>query len=324
VSPITDIRITTSWSRHPKLRRARRLLECKDGLGARDFIENLWSYVAEHWPSTGELRGMDAFEIADAAEYRGDPAEFVRVLHDECRLLDCGAICRNSGGDQCVPDHYRCHDWEDHQPWVIGSEERQVIARQNAHKAHCKGQGECQKDYCPNGKRTAQPEESERQADGSADSSAPTPTPTPTPTQKKKSDSDESGSLDPLVQQLAEGYDQLRDEWFDGKGKHQPATVKKMELKLCRTLADLSKASEEDFSIEEFYRRFRQQRHFFTRTWSGWSLDSLATRPNHGTLTLAEKIWSRAYLNGESSVSTGPGGSHEGKFNDLDQQCGVV
>ncbi|HUF09742.1 MAG TPA: hypothetical protein VMO47_10495 [Rhodothermales bacterium] len=318
---VCDIRIAIGWSRHPKLRRARRLLESRDGYGARDYIENLWHHVAEHWPATGEFRGMDAYEIADAAEYRGDAEEFVRVLHDDCRLLDCGTDCVNSGADRCSPDHYRCHDWQDHQPWAIGSEERQAIARQNAHKAHCKGPSECDRDYCPNRKQPAQPEQSKPEADGSA----PIPIPIPIPTLKDKmADSDESVSLDPLIRDLVDGYDELRDEWFGGAGKHRPETIKKMEPRLLRVIGDLSRQTDGGFSVEEFYRRFREQGHFFTRTWSGWSLDSLATRPNHGTLTLAEKIWFRAYRNEESSVGTGPGGSRDGRFDEVDRQCGVA
>lgn len=111
---MTDIRILLSFRAHPKVKKLRFKLGDAGPLG---FIY-LMMFVAEAKPD-GVLDGMDVDDIALAADYRGDAAEFVATLK-EVKLLDLDG------------ETYSIHDWEEHNPWAAGAEKRREHARKAA------------------------------------------------------------------------------------------------------------------------------------------------------------------------------------------------
>lgn len=102
-----DARLRTSFATHPKTTKLIR--RCGPG-GA-------WGLVclvlhAREYCSDGDLSGMTDEDIEIAAQWPADRAgELVRALVD-IRFLD-GSVCE-----------YRLHDWADHQPWAVGSDDR--------------------------------------------------------------------------------------------------------------------------------------------------------------------------------------------------------
>lgn len=106
-----DYRVEVGWRSHPKRARLRRKLGSRAVLAMMD----LWEFCAFH-KQDGDLSGMDAAEIAEAAGWRGDAEAFVETLA-EIELLD-GA-----------PGAYRVHDWAERQPWVVGAKTRSIAAR---------------------------------------------------------------------------------------------------------------------------------------------------------------------------------------------------
>lgn len=124
----TDIRLLLSFRNHPKTKKLRLKLGDAGPLG---FIY-LLMFVAESKPD-GILDGMDEDDIALAADYRGDPDEFVETLV-AVRLLD-----RVEGG-------FGIHDWQDNNPWAAGAEARSEKARKAAEARHGRGrQGKTEK-----------------------------------------------------------------------------------------------------------------------------------------------------------------------------------
>jgi len=111
---MTDIRLMLSFRSHPKVKKLR--LKLGEG-GPLGFIY-LLMHAADHKPD-GLLAGMDRDDIALAADFRGDPDDFVRVLL-ALRLLDFDGKT------------YSIHDYADHQPWVAKSPERKEKARNAA------------------------------------------------------------------------------------------------------------------------------------------------------------------------------------------------
>jgi len=69
---------------------------------------------------SGELRGLNAEEIADEAMWEGDPQEFVRVLC-EVGLLD-----------RCEEGIYSLHDWHDHNAYAAHHEVRSIAGKKAA------------------------------------------------------------------------------------------------------------------------------------------------------------------------------------------------
>lgn len=106
-----DIRISTSLPRHPKYKRLKRLLS----ESPMEYLVSFWCYVASYAP-TGELTGWNCDDIEEAAEWRGDKGLFFSSM------IEVGFLSEKDQG-------YYPHDWEDHQPWVVGSEERSKAAR---------------------------------------------------------------------------------------------------------------------------------------------------------------------------------------------------
>jgi len=102
----TDIRVEVSFLRHRKRLKLRALL----GPGSTDYLLNLWINTAMNHPS-GELTGMSNLDVALEAGWEEDPHKFVSAMK-EAVFLD------GEEGSYCL------HDWEEHQPWVVGAKAR--------------------------------------------------------------------------------------------------------------------------------------------------------------------------------------------------------
>jgi len=89
------------------------------GDGATGYLLDLWISTAMNRPS-GDLKGMDEVDIALDAGWSGDPIEFCNAL------ISCGWLEKNSTGE------YRIHDWEEHQPYVLGAPMRSARAKHAA------------------------------------------------------------------------------------------------------------------------------------------------------------------------------------------------
>ena len=112
---MADFRIKTSWRKSRKRKRLKRKLGAEGVLA----VEDLWAYCAEE-RTNGDLCGLTHEDIADEADWDGDPGDFVDTLVD-LRLLDG------------MPGAYRIHDWDDHNPYVASSEERSNQASEARH-----------------------------------------------------------------------------------------------------------------------------------------------------------------------------------------------
>lgn len=106
-----DIRIHVDFLIHHKTRRLKRKL----GSDAVLALLTLFCYAGKFRPG-GVLKGMDAEDIADASGWGGDASGFVS------ELCDIGFI------EQCDEGIYSIHDWEEHNPWAAGAEERRAMA----------------------------------------------------------------------------------------------------------------------------------------------------------------------------------------------------
>lgn len=123
-----DARISTALPTHPKTVKLQRRVGVQGCWSLICFI--LW--VSNNRP-TGELSGMSTEDIEIAAQWPGNPGDFVSALV-EVRFLD--------GSD----DSYRVHDWEEHNPWAANRPQRIVAAREaaKARWANAKGmRGAC-------------------------------------------------------------------------------------------------------------------------------------------------------------------------------------
>lgn len=107
-----DVRLSTTLKGHPKITKIQRRLQTPAGpLG----IIYLWMFAAAEKPD-GDLTGMSDEDIEIAAGWDGEPGAFVRAAA-EVRFLDGG------------PGAYTLHDWAEHQPWAVGSEDRSESAK---------------------------------------------------------------------------------------------------------------------------------------------------------------------------------------------------
>ena len=112
----SDIRLAISFRGHRKRKRLRLLL----GPGSTDYLIDLWIATAMNHPN-GILEGMDETDIALEAGWEGEDAQKLVFA-----LLECGFLEKNESGT------YLLHDWEDHQGYVIHSEQRKTQARNAA------------------------------------------------------------------------------------------------------------------------------------------------------------------------------------------------
>ncbi len=109
----TDFRISIGYVNHPKIR----LLKAELGADAVLCHLALIDYCATNKPN-GLLHGMSIKLIEAASGWQGEKGAFVAALSSyDINLLDHDN------------DGYSMHDWEDHQPWVAGSEDRSEKAR---------------------------------------------------------------------------------------------------------------------------------------------------------------------------------------------------
>lgn len=181
-----DLRVNVGLPRTPKLRKLIRQL----GPGAAWSLICLWAYAAEH-RTDGDLAGMADDDIELAADWTGEPGEFVGALV-ALRWLDGEAGAR------------QLHDWAVHQPWVAGAAERSEASRW---AALCKRYGRAgaaarMPDYAartPDGAdrmRPAPAPHAEREP-SQCDPRAPSPIPSPIP------------KADPASSDIVEGRERL-------------------------------------------------------------------------------------------------------------------
>ena len=107
----TDIRIDIKFFSNTKTRK----LQKRCGDGAVLSLMRLWARTAMNKPD-GNLSCLDDEDIALAAEWVGDPNEFVK------NLITTGFI-DNGNGRRCI------HDWLENQPWAALADERSDKAR---------------------------------------------------------------------------------------------------------------------------------------------------------------------------------------------------
>lgn len=91
---------------HPKTLRAARLLGVPK-VAVIGHLLCLWWWAQAYAPADGDLSGFDADDLADAAEWPGDPAAFVAALV-ACGRGGAGGFLDNSGGG------LRINDWSDY------------------------------------------------------------------------------------------------------------------------------------------------------------------------------------------------------------------
>ena len=108
----TDIRVSVALPSDPKLRRLRRAL----GSAGVDALLCLWCWTGQHRPS-GVLKGMSASEIEEAVGWGGNiPGEPGAMIQ---QFLAQGTEFLDQ-----TDEGFSVHDWEDHQSWASGAEER--------------------------------------------------------------------------------------------------------------------------------------------------------------------------------------------------------
>ena len=110
----TDIRLLTTFPRHPKIRK----LKMRLGAEAVLCLINLWLFAREN-RADGSLTGMDIEDLELAAEWRGEEGTLIAALVDLALL------------DRCE-DGFTIHNWERNNPWAAGAEERSAKARKAA------------------------------------------------------------------------------------------------------------------------------------------------------------------------------------------------
>jgi len=115
----SDIRIKLSFRNHRKTEKLRRRL----GEGGVLALLWLWMDAAENRPE-GVLTGYDEEDIAIAAGWSGEAKEFISAL------LDTGWMEKVDEGT------YALHDYQEHQPYASGAEERKIKGRYNAYLGH--------------------------------------------------------------------------------------------------------------------------------------------------------------------------------------------
>ena len=160
-----DMRLSLNFVDHPKVRKIIR----RCGYEAFYGLIKLYS-IAGRMYIDGLLKGFDLDDIEDLADWHGESGLFGSTLLDVCLIDE-------------TEEGYYLHDWEEHQPWIIGSEERSEKAKKAAEARWNKGE---------NSQNDAQNADSmqdacNEHANGNAkpmqvacSSDAPSPSPTPT------------------------------------------------------------------------------------------------------------------------------------------------
>lgn len=112
----TDYRIKVGFVNHWKVR----ALTQAAGDGAVLCLLRLWDYAAQHKPK-GVLTGMSPREIELTAQWAG-PADVLFNALVEAKLIDRRG------------KSWQFHEWEEHQPYIFNSDEREREAAKKAHK----------------------------------------------------------------------------------------------------------------------------------------------------------------------------------------------
>jgi hypothetical protein len=216
-----DIRIGTNYPYHPKIRKLRKLLG-NDGVVSHIF---LLCFVGQNEPG-GMLKDMDVEDIAQAAQWKGNPQEFVDALV-ELRLLD-----RNS-------ETYVIHNWLRHNLFAASAPKRSEIARANALKRWNKKL------------KVIQEVDAIGIADGNADSNAPSPSPSPSPSPRREGE-EEGRDFALGEQSLPSSPKDLKPylDWQQTINEQSDPDLKASWQKvLDRELATLSEEEQERISI---------------------------------------------------------------------------
>jgi len=106
-----DIRVTIGFLDHPKTVKLKRRL----GFEGIEALLRLWMFAAQYRPG-GVLHDMEAEDIEIAVRWAGCPGELLQALVD-VRFLDKDG------------DIYRLHDWEDHNGYASGAQDRSDKSR---------------------------------------------------------------------------------------------------------------------------------------------------------------------------------------------------
>ena len=160
-----DMRISLNFVDHPKVRKIIRTC----GYEAFYSLMKLFSIAGRLYPD-GDLIGLDNDDIEDIAGWTGEQGKFVDTLV-HVNFLDIS------------DKEYSIHDWEDHQPWLMGSEDRSEHAKKAA-EARWGNKKKAQKnaqnaDLCSSDAQSIQgamPEQCPSTCDEHAPSLSPTPT----------------------------------------------------------------------------------------------------------------------------------------------------
>jgi hypothetical protein len=107
-----DFRVTCGFQHHPKIKLLRESLGDAGVLG----LLCLWGHIAEQGRNDGAIPNDPKF-VAAAADYRGDPEQFVKTLVD-CHLLD------RKGRLLLI------HNWVIRNPWAANGKFRSAQARE--------------------------------------------------------------------------------------------------------------------------------------------------------------------------------------------------
>lgn len=145
---VEDFRVKTGWFSHPKRRKLIRRLD----YAGESALFALWGHTADNKPD-GILNGYTSEDIADAAQWDGEPERLTDVLC-ELHLID-----KTENG-------FEVHDWGEHNGWAATSKQRSDKARRAAEKKW--GDAKKQNEQCPNQK-------------GQKNKNAPYPSPSPSP-----------------------------------------------------------------------------------------------------------------------------------------------
>ena len=113
-----DIRISLGFLDHPKTIKLKRIL----GSESIECLLRLWSFAAQYKPS-GKFNSLTEEDLEIASQWHGESGKFLSTLKT------IGLIEKNGG-------ELELHDWIDHNPYVIGTDDRSNIARFNKMKGH--------------------------------------------------------------------------------------------------------------------------------------------------------------------------------------------
>lgn len=109
---MTDVRVMCSFRTSHKTKKLAKLA----GPEAPLYLIYLWAFCAETDRTDGVLRGMGADDIELAVDWPGEDGKLVDAL------LRVGFL------DE-IKDGFAVHDWEDHQPWLVGAKARKAKAK---------------------------------------------------------------------------------------------------------------------------------------------------------------------------------------------------